>query len=185
MVTRTFFIHTPEFDYDDTGMNFMQRRMRNGLLRANHDTSGVADDPNKDYDWTGKGVDKIHHYVVKDFRTIMIMYTDTVEWLHLFSAAKIMVSIKCEQKHSLNLIFVNDKSTTFSAKKLGNRWYDHARKMYLGERQYMINMVAGSFVFSGTTNAGFEPVASSLEPQNEFLFGDDSDDDEEDEDEEI
>jgi hypothetical protein len=182
---KNFFIHTPEFDYDDTGMNFMPRRMRNGLLRANHDTSGVADDPNKDYDWTGKGVDKIHHYVVRDFRTIMIMYTDTVEWLHLFSAAKIMVSIKCEQKHSLNLIFVNDKSTTFSAKKLGNRWYDHARKMYLGERQYMINMVAGSFVFSGTTNAGFEPVASSLEPQNEFLFGDDSDDDEEDEDEEI
>jgi hypothetical protein len=183
MVNRNkdFFIQTPEFDYFDISYNYMPRRVRNSKLREGNSREMIARDPNVDYDWTGTPVSSISKHEVRDFKTIMVMYTNTIEWLQLFASTQIMVHVKSEQDHSLNIIFVRDKQTPFKSSVLGSRWYAHVKKMYDSERRYMINMILGQFEFTGTLHSDYAVHSPILDVENDFL-GDDGDSESESED---
>jgi hypothetical protein len=174
---QSFFIQTPEFDYYDRKYNFMTRRLRKTMLRADLSTDSKANNAKQQYDWTGKSVSKVHECEIGRFKSIMFEYTGKSDWMTKLKAAGYAIKVKYEQKHSMNIIVSQGKNKATAA-NIAKPWYRSAVSIREGEDQYMLNCIKGSFPFSGEIDTQYSPQCED-DITDEFSAIDLEDDDEE------
>lgn len=145
---------TPEFDHVVAGYNYYPRKVRNKVMYDGYIKSNVIKDEAM-YDCSTVSIGDIE--VLQYCKAIRISWTENVKSVQKFCTSLCNVgvksiSIRYFQKHSLEADVVCSKDGTGGVKDMMKSMFVFGVQVWLGELQYMNNMVTGDFGLTGNYN---------------------------------
>jgi hypothetical protein len=141
----TWFLPTPEFDYQDVALNLYSKKRRNKILFGAYEEPSGPLVTGRCYEMTGLG--KEDKPDIRGFSAMHAMWAPNRRLLNLLPNDT-AYEFTSNQAHSLDINIVPVEGEV-DIRKITKEWYCYGHQVFIAEVQYMKAMLTGRFTYSG------------------------------------